>query len=161
MNRTTRILLVNLIVIFTATAGALHAQDMPPTLVETDTVQTLDFHEQITLVGRTEANIQSNIVAEVSGQVSAIDAEQGVWVNRGDVLISLDDEPQRLTFEAKKAEAEEARITADLAASNWERTKDLFEKKLVREATRDSIRAWTSIAEARTATCGRARSGRA
>jgi RND family efflux transporter MFP subunit len=126
-----------------------HSQDLPPTLVETDTVQTLDFHEQVTLVGRTEAIVDSRIVSEVSGPVFAVNAGEGNWVEKGEVLLTIDPEPHRLALDAKEAEAEEARLTAELAASNWERTKDLFAKKLVREATRDSVRAWASAAEAR------------
>ena len=43
---------------------------MPPTLVETDSVRKMEFHDQITLVGRTQAIANSRIVAEVSGHSS-------------------------------------------------------------------------------------------
>ena len=36
-------------------AAMVFAQGMPPTLVETSAVAVMEFHDQITLVGKTEA----------------------------------------------------------------------------------------------------------
>ena len=127
-----------------------HAQaQMPVTLVEIDTVQTLEFHEQITLIGRTEAKIESRLVATVFGQVASIDAAEGVQVAAGHVLLTVNPEPTRLALEAKKAEFTEAKVQVALAASNWERSQNLYEQKLIREIGRDSAHAWLTIAEAR------------
>ncbi|HPI32256.1 MAG TPA: hypothetical protein PLR32_02995, partial [candidate division Zixibacteria bacterium] len=43
------------------------AQGAPPTLVVTDSVRQMEFHDQISLTGRTEAWVTSRVVAEVSG----------------------------------------------------------------------------------------------
>ncbi|HUU46999.1 MAG TPA: efflux RND transporter periplasmic adaptor subunit [Acidobacteriota bacterium] len=137
-----------------AAADRTAGQDMPPTLVETDTVRTLEFHEQITLVGRTEARIESRIVAEISGQVAAIDAGEGTWIERGGVLMTIDPEPHRLELAAREADVTEAKVQVGLASSNWERTQELYQQKLVREISRDSAKAWLIIAEARQAKLG-------
>jgi multidrug efflux pump subunit AcrA (membrane-fusion protein) len=61
----------------------LHAQGMPPTLVEVGSVTTQEFHNQITLIGRSEAIVQSSIVSEVDGRVIAVAADEGVAVKAG------------------------------------------------------------------------------
>lgn len=125
------------------------AQGMPPTLVVTDTVLSMDFHEQITLIGRTEAKIESRIVAEISGRVAAIDAAEGNRIRKGETLVSIDSERMRLLLAAKEAEVVEGRVQTELARSQWDRVVELYDQKLVREISRDSARAWLAIAEVR------------
>jgi membrane fusion protein (multidrug efflux system) len=149
MKGTRAVITATLTVAIGLAAGNAASQDMPPTLVETDTVKTLDFHEQITLVGRTEARIESRIVAEVSGQVEAVNAGEGTWIERGGVLLTIDPEPHRLALAAHEADVTEAKVQVGLASSNWDRTQELYEQKLVREISRDSAKAWLTIAEAR------------
>ena len=72
----TPIILLALVIVASISAQA------PPTLVRTDEVRSMEFHDQITLVGRTEAKIFSRIVAEVSGQVTAINAAEGNPIKR-------------------------------------------------------------------------------
>ena len=42
-----------------------YAQGAPPTLVSVDSVRQMEFHDQVNLVGRTAARVDSRIVAEV------------------------------------------------------------------------------------------------
>ncbi|MBD3298129.1 MAG: hypothetical protein GF341_05695, partial [candidate division Zixibacteria bacterium] len=51
-------------------AAPIYAQGGQPTLVVTDQVQSMEFHNQVTLIGRTEPRNNSQIVAEVSGRVT-------------------------------------------------------------------------------------------
>ena len=125
----------------------LFAQEMPPTLVVTETVTSHDFHDQLTLVGRTEAFISSQIVSEVAGRVESIEAAEGVWVVSNTPLVKIDAERTRLTFEAKQAEADRARAMSELAAKDLERSKDLFDRSLIPESRYDSVRAAATIAE--------------
>lgn len=125
------------------------AQGMPPTLVVTDTIMTLEFHEQVTLVGRSEGAATSAVVAEVEGQVAAIVAPEGNPIKKGDVLIEIDGERKRLDLLAKEGEFIEAREQSDLAKKNLARTEELFAKQLSREISLDSAKAWVKIAEGR------------
>ena len=67
---------------------------MPPALVVTEPVANLEFHEQLTLVGRSEARAESRIVSEVYGPVQSINAREGVWVSKGNPLVTID--PERI-----------------------------------------------------------------
>lgn len=137
------------LVIADFTPTTVNAQGMPPTLVVTDSVRTLEFHEQITLVGRSEGSATSAVVAEVEGQVAAIVAPEGNPIKKGDVLIEIDGERKRLELLAKEGEFIEAREQADLAKKNLVRAEELFAKQLSREISLDSAKAWVKIAEGR------------
>lgn len=121
---------------------------MPPTLVVTDQVRSMQFHDQVTLIGRTEARSKSNIVAEVSGRVTAINAPEGNAVKKGQVLVSIEPDRIALDLAAKEAEVVRAETQMKLAKSNLARNKDLFAQNLIRQITLDSAEAWVAIAEA-------------
>ena len=72
---TKRVTSLLLAVAFVAPFSA--AQEMPPALVKTAPIEELEFHDQLTLVGRTEARRESRIVAEVAGRVKSLPAEEG------------------------------------------------------------------------------------
>jgi len=112
------------------TPNLIHAQGMPPTLVETDVVRTLEFHDQITLVGRTEARAASNIVSEIAGKVLRVDATEGVWIRRGQALVTIDARRLQFALDAKRAQVNQAKATADLAEKNLARTEDLQKRAL-------------------------------
>ncbi|GAB4316907.1 MAG: efflux RND transporter periplasmic adaptor subunit [Candidatus Zixiibacteriota bacterium] len=121
---------------------------MPPTLVVTDEVRSMEFHNQVTLIGRTEARSNSKIVAEVSGRVIGINAPEGNAVKKGDVLVSIEPDRIALNLAAKEAEVARAETQMKLAKSNLRRNVELFEQKLIRQITLDSAEAWVAIAEA-------------
>jgi membrane fusion protein (multidrug efflux system) len=84
------------------------AQGAPATLVATDEVRLMEFSDQVTLVGRTEAWIQSKIVSEVTGRVNAVAAKEGTYVSAGDPLLQIDTDKLRLLLASKAAEAKQA-----------------------------------------------------
>ena len=136
-----------LLVIIPATH--LPAQGPPPTLVTTEMVTSLEFHDQLTLIGRTEAKVHSRIVSEVSGRVTSIDAEEGNAIAQGQSLVTVDQTQLDFALRAKQAEEKEARVQAELAGTNLERVEELSGQKLVSETTVDSARAWVNITAAR------------
>ena len=81
------------------------SQGPPAVFVITENVNEMKFHDQITLVGRTQAVIESKIVSEISGRVQNINAEEGTFVKAGDPLITIDAERIYLSLQAKQAEA--------------------------------------------------------
>jgi len=119
-------------------AGVARAQGPPPTLVETAPVVNLPFHDQVKLIGRTEAKSQSSVVAEVSGKVKSIDAGEGDVVEEGDRLVTIDSRRIRLLYQAKKAEAAEAKAQAELAAKNLKRARELFAKNTIAQSRLDT-----------------------
>lgn len=130
-------------------ASAAFPQGPPPTLVVTEPVKTMEFHDQVTLVGRTQAKVNSRIVSEVSGRVIAIDAPEGNSIRKGAPLVTIDAEKIILALKAKEAEAAQAKAQADLAETNLKRIKELYAQKLIPETSRDSAVAWVEINQER------------
>ena len=148
MNNAHRKLLAILFLLFVSPIG-LKSQEMPPTLVETDRVETREFNDQITLVGRTMPYVESRIVSEVAGQISAVNAGEGTWVTKGSPLVTLDSEQIGYLLQAKEAEAEQARLQAELAKTILQRNERLFKQELLSESTMDSARTWVGMTGAR------------
>lgn len=132
-----------------AASMAVGQGDRPPALVFTEEVRPQEFHDQITLVGRTEAWKTSRLVAEVSGRVARIDAEEGNWVVKGTPLITIDSQRLRLLYRAKEAEIGQVRVTRELARTQLERASKLFQEGLIRQSTLDSSHAWVIINDER------------
>ncbi len=120
------------------------AQEMPPAVVETAPIRELEFHRQLTLVGRTEARGESRVVAEVAGRVSSVDAAEGRAVQRGAVLVRVDCRRTALALEAKRAEAAQAQADAELAEKELQRARDLVETEVFPERNLDSAAAAAS-----------------
>jgi membrane fusion protein (multidrug efflux system) len=125
------------------------AQAQQATLVATEPVKSITFHDQLTLVGQTEARAYSRIVAEVSGRVISIDAPEGNPVKKGQALVSIDPSTSSFNQQAKMAEETEAKVQADLARTNLKRVEELYQQKLVPNTTLDSAKAWVEVADAR------------
>ena len=144
MNRT-RVAMTALLLVSVA-CHLSEAQQMPPTLVVTEPVRKMEFHDQVTLVGRAEGISHSRVVALVNGKVLRIDAEEGQPIKKGDALLSIDCHKIEFNFQAKKAEAAEATAMSELARKNLERAEKLFKEETISQSRIDSYRA-TAIAD--------------
>lgn len=117
----------------------------PPTLVVTGEVRSMEFHDQVRLVGRTQAIRSSKVVSEVSGRVTHVNSAEGVAINKGVPLVTIDSKRLAFSLESSDAEAEQAGIQAELAQTLALRAEELFQKKLISESAIDSARAYAAI----------------
>ncbi|MEW6412400.1 MAG: efflux RND transporter periplasmic adaptor subunit [Candidatus Zixiibacteriota bacterium] len=125
------------------------AQGQPPVLVVTDEVKQMEFTDQITLVGRTEASVESRIVSEVYGRIKAINVQEGVPVRAGAALVTVDAERIRYELDSKRALAEQTRLEAELAESQKRRAQELYDQTLISNTALDSAVTWAGILQAR------------
>ncbi len=130
-----------LLLTVTFVAPVLLAQDMPPALVETAPIQELEFHRELTLVGRTEARRESRIVAEISGRVKSLPAGEGRSVASGAALVTIDCRRTALALDAKTAQAAQAKAEAELARKELTRARELVETSVFPERNLDSAEA--------------------
>lgn len=131
-----------LLMFVTATVNA----QPPATLVVTDQIKTLEFHNQVTLIGRAEANHASRVVSTVAGVVSGLPGAEGVPVSFGDPLVTVLETTIRLRYMAKKSEAAQAKAQADLAMANLKRAEQLFEEKAISESRMQTETANATVA---------------
>jgi len=121
------------------------SQGFSQTLVVTDTIKKIEFHDQLTLVSRTQAIRSSQVVAAISGQVAKINAGEGTKIKRGAPLVTIEQATIQAMFDAKKAEANQAKAQSEAAKREFERTKGLHSQDLISESIVDSDSA-TAIA---------------
>ncbi len=121
----------------TSVAAAARAQGPPAAVVETAPITELEFRQQLTLVGRTEARRESRIVAEVAGRVKSIAAAEGRRVAPGAALVTIDCRRIALALEAKQAEAAQSAADAELARKELERARDLVKTRVFPERNLD------------------------
>ena len=88
-----------------------------------------------------EAVFQSTVSAQTSGRITDVLVDVDDYVTKGDVIVRFRDKEQQSALKAAVARAEEAR-------SNFNRIKDLLERKLVSKAEYDKAEATLKSANA-------------
>ena len=81
--------------------------------------------------GEVRARVESRLGFRVAGKMIRRQAELGQRVKAGDVLAQLDPQDYRLSAEAAKASLGAAQTNRDLAAADYKRYKDLYEKNFI------------------------------
>ncbi|HYJ04638.1 MAG TPA: efflux RND transporter periplasmic adaptor subunit [Chthoniobacterales bacterium] len=103
----------------------------PPTTVTSSPVQKGDWQPTLTAVGSINAVQGAIISAELAGTVIEINFQSGTTVKKGDVLIKLD-------ASAEQAQLRSAQADAELAKADFERAKDLANRKVISAAELDA-----------------------
>lgn len=122
-----------------ASAPAPTARQKQP--VEVVEVVRRDLTETLSLVGSLAPNETAQIRAEVSGQVRGVLFEEGEHVQRGKVLVRVDDSELR-------AQAAQAEARFRLAELNLKRSEDLTQAKSMSQAEADRMRSEHASAQA-------------
>jgi multidrug resistance efflux pump len=124
---------VSILLLASAGAGALIATKPKPDpvrvaerawLVSAEAVRPGSYRPGVTLYGRIESLWSSQLTAGVNADVVAVSVAEGDRVNKGEVLVRLDDRDARLELAQREAELKqaEARIASELTrhAANLE-----------------------------------------
>lgn len=105
--------------------------------------------------GTVRARLRARVGADRPGRVAAIPHREGARVRRGAPLILLDEstarsrlEAARRDLEAARAAAGAARSTATLARQQFERTKSLFDSRVLSQAEMDQAKSRLEAAQA-------------
>jgi membrane fusion protein (multidrug efflux system) len=117
----------------TAPQAAADAPKPPvarPTAVEVAVVRRQPFVRGVSAVGSLRSDESVTLRPEVAGRISEIRFTEGQRVQRGQVLVKLDDSVPR-------AEFEQARANFSLAKSNFDRSMELQQKGFISKQARD------------------------
>lgn len=115
--------------------------------VEVATVKKGDVAPTITADGIVTALNTVNISSQVMGEITALPFKEGAHVKKGDLLVQINpDTYQRDVLSAKAnldsagVGAHQAEVTLSQRKLDWERAKDLFEKKILSVQQRDDAK---------------------
>ena len=106
----------------------------PPTTVTSAKVQKGDWAPMLTAVGSITPVEGATISAELPGMVSEIGFESGRPVKKGDILVKLD-------ASAEQAQLRSAQADAELAKADFDRARDLAQRKVISKAELDAAAA--------------------
>lgn len=101
--------------------------------------------------GKVEAVQQSTVSAQTSGQVLEVYFDSDQMVKKGDVLMRFKDAEQKANLAAVQAQVKEARARVASANKDYQRVKQLQEKKVMSKADLDKALANIQAARARLA----------
>ncbi|MEN9800085.1 MAG: hypothetical protein RL653_3782 [Pseudomonadota bacterium] len=99
---------------------------LPPVKVETAPVELLRMPRYATFTGSVTAHRQSEVAANVSGQVTQVLVERGMPVRKGQVLAVVDSRAAGFQVAAAEAQSQAARTQSQMAKQDCERADLLF-----------------------------------
>lgn len=117
---------------------------MPPTPVETTHAQAMPVEDRFETIGSIAADEAVTVVAEIGSIVARIPFAEGGKVNRGDLLVQLDDDEL-------KAGLERASALRDQAQTNFDRIQKIVDQGAGSAQDLDDANAALRVAEANVA----------
>jgi HlyD family secretion protein len=124
--------------------------------VQVEPVKRREVVQTVTATGKIQPMIQVNISADVSAKITRLEVEEGQWVEEGTLLVELDRERYLAAVESAEANLSAAQANANLARENmikaskdYERTQELFDRKLESQAVLDTVYAAAEVEKAR------------
>jgi membrane fusion protein (multidrug efflux system) len=125
-----------------APAPAQQAQEETPAVpVEAAKVEIRPILERVIAVGSLRSNESVTMRPEIAGRVVSIDFDEGQAVEKGRLLLKLDDS-------VYQAELNEAEAQLRLAQSNFQRVEELHTKKVATARSRDEARSGLDVGTA-------------
>ena len=117
------------------------ASAAPGTVIEAAKVSVVPLREALTAVGSLRSDETVIVRPEVAGRVSAILFREGEHVNKGQVLVQLDDSVQQ-------ADLDRARANLELSKSKYDRAIDLRNKGFISNQAKDEAENNWKVAQA-------------
>jgi RND family efflux transporter MFP subunit len=95
-----------------------------------------------------EAVHQATVSAQISGRIVQINFDAGDYVEKGQVLVRIDEREVSQQLAGSQAQVAQAQATLQNARANYERTQQLFSQKFVSQAALDRALAEYKAAQA-------------
>lgn len=126
------------------------------TIVQTKTADRQNIVETVTATGKIEPRTQVKISADVAAKITHLGVKEGDWVEKGDLLVRLDQEMYIAALEQAEANLRSVKANANLARENllkvekdFERIKRLVDQNLESQASYDQAFSNVQVEKAR------------
>ena len=101
--------------------------------------------------GLVEATRQSTVSAQISGRIKEINFDVGDRVNKGQVILRIDERETAQALAGSNAQVLQAQATLQNTKITYERAKQLFEQKFISQSALDKAQADYQVARAQAA----------
>jgi len=161
MNKTTKIILISVLVLIVALIAASKAGFFGKKgnfkEVETQKISKIDIVETVSATGKIQPEVEVKISSEVSGEIIELPFKEGQQVKKGDLLVRINPDliesalnRSQATYQNVKANLAQAEASLKEAKANYERNRGLFDKGVISKAEWDkSIAAYETAQAAR------------
>lgn len=120
-------------------------EEIPARLITTAEKRNIDFSVEV--AGDVAPSFQLDIKSEVSGKIKALHVEAGDNVKSGDLLAEIDDRDLMTEKQSMLSELDGAKLEMEKDKRNYERSKELFDSKLVSREQFDNLTSEFDIAQ--------------
>jgi len=114
-------------------------------------VQYREVEQTYSVEGLVEATRQSTVSAQISGRIKEINFDIGSRVNKGQVILRIDERETAQALAGSNAQVMQAQATLQNAKANYERSRQLFEQKFISQSALDKAEADYRVARAQAA----------
>jgi len=119
--------------------------------LEVAPVQYREVEQTYSVEGLVEATRQSTVSAQISGRIKQINFDVGSRVNKGQVILRIDERETAQALAASNAQVMQAQVTLQNAKATYERSKQLFEQKFISQSALDKAQTDYQVARAQAA----------
>ena len=113
--------------------------------------QYREVEQTYSVEGMVEATRQSTVSAQISGRIKEINFDVGDHVNKGQVILRIDERETAQALAGSNAQVLQAQATMQNAKATYERSKQLFEQKFISQSALDKAEADYQVARAQAA----------
>jgi len=117
--------------------GGAKEEAIPERLLTKAEKRDIDFSVEV--AGDVAPSFQLDVKSEVSGKIKAVHVEAGDTVKSGDLLVEIDDRDLLTEKQSVLSEIDGAKLEMEKDKRNYERSKELFEAKLVSREQFDNL----------------------
>jgi len=128
------------VVLILTLAGTAYYQGWPPFSqfekkedFPTAKARRADIAPELTLAGEVKPSLQVDVKPEIGGKIRRIHVTPGQSVKKGDLLVTIDDTDLLNERAAAETEIEGARLTMSKSKGNFDRARQLHERRLLSE----------------------------
>lgn len=114
-------------------------------------VQYREVAQSYAVEGLVEATRQSTVSAQIGGRVKEINFDVGSRVNKGQVILRIDERETGQALAGSNAQVLQAQATLQNAKAAYERSRQLFEQKYISQSALDKAQADYQVARAQAA----------
>lgn len=114
-------------------------------------VQYREVEQTYSVEGLVEATRQSTVSAQIGGRIKEINFDVGSRVNKGQVILRIDERETAQALAGSNAQVLQAQATLQNAKATYERSKQLFEQKFISQSALDKAQADYQVARAQAA----------
>ena len=114
-------------------------------------VQYREVEQTYSVEGLVEATRQSTVSAQISGRIKEINFDVGGRVNKGQVILRIDEREAAQALAGSNAQVMQAQVTLQNSKATYERSRQLFEQKFISQSALDKAQADYQVARAQAA----------